>query len=190
MTLPPAPEDGKYRILVVEDDEPIARLILVHLNMAGFDCRLAFDGNAGWRAFSEVNPHLVMSDVTMPGISGWALATKIREISPVPIIMTTASGSDESQLKGLKIGADDYISKPFNPKLLVARVIAHLRRVYRYDAAHTQAVDTKILPSGWGTCDSCNYMGPQSKFEGLDAQKGRQFICPHCQSHQITFSLG
>ncbi len=188
MNLPPVPTDGKFRVLVVEDEEIVARLVLIHLSMAGFDCRLAFDGTAGWEAFQEINPHLVLTDITMPGMTGWDLSVMIRRQSSVPIIMLTGSDSEEDQMHGLKIGADDYIPKPFNPKILTARIIAHLRRVYRYDAPDEP--EEHHLRPGWGKCDGCGYIGPQEKFEAIDNQKTRVVKCPNCQSHQITFSLG
>jgi DNA-binding response OmpR family regulator len=201
MLLPELPADGKsFRILLVEDDEAVARLVLINLQHAGFDARLAADGNAGWHAFNEINPHLVITDVVMPGLSGWDLATKIRDKSGVPIIILAASASDHDQLHGFKIGVDDYVVKPFHPPLLLARVIAHLRRVYRYDAAATPPappapprpypVESPSIPRDWTQCEACSYLGPSYKFEALDPVKGLVFICPNCKNRTLNFSLG
>jgi len=193
MSLPPPPAgNGKYRILVVEDDPNIARLVLAILTKAGFECRYAPDGLAGLQAFADSNPHLVLLDLMMPGMDGRELCAKIRATSTVPIIMMTALNTDDDQVQGFKIGADDYVPKPFNPKLMVARVIAHLRRVYRYDSAAEaeKEVDTKPVPSGWARCDSCGYMGPPDKFEQKN-KMGQQFVrCPACQqSEYIAYSV-
>jgi DNA-binding response OmpR family regulator len=194
MSLPATPaKDGKYRILVVEDDPNIARLILAILTKAGFECRYAPDGLAGLEAFKDADPHLVLLDLMMPGMDGRELCSKIREKSTVPIIMMTALNTDDDQVQGFKIGADDYVPKPFNPKLMVARVIAHLRRVYRYDSAGAPAPEEAVkvpLPAGWARCDSCGYMGPEDKFQQKN-KHGQQFVmCPACQqSEHIAYSI-
>ncbi len=135
MRLPTPPADNRsYRILVAEDDPIIAKLIGIHLKMASFEVELAVDGAQAWAAFGARQPHLVLSDIQMPGFSGQELTAKIRAVgSGVPIILMTAAGTDDVEMEGFKNGADDYVPKPFNPKLLMARVVANLRRVYRYD---------------------------------------------------------
>lgn len=198
MELPALPPDGRsFRVLVVEDDPNIARLIMVHLKKAGLDPRGANDGAMGWRAFTDCHPHLVLTDIAMPGLTGHDLAAKIRKQSAVPIIMMTALDSEEAQILCFKEGGDDYVPKPINPHLMMARVIAHLRRVYRYDhheeppPQHVEPlVPTNSVPNGWSTCDACGYLGPQFKFEALDPVKGRVMICPHCKNHLLTFSIG
>jgi DNA-binding response OmpR family regulator len=205
MSLPSSPPPGaKYRILVVEDDQNIARLVMANLTKAGFECRHAPDGLSGLAAFQSSQPHLVILDLMMPGMNGRDLCAKIRETSTVPVIMMTALDQDEDQVSGFKVGADDYVPKPFNPKLLVARAVAQLRRVYRYDAdakeAKAQAEDARRaareksaqerLPPGWGMCDSCKYMGPTSEFKSLVTGQSRT-KCPHCgRSEYISFSIG
>ena len=121
MRLPAVPADNKFRILVVEDDAMIAKLISIHLEKAKFQSIVARDGLEGWSQFAQIDPHLVLSDINMPGLSGHELVEKIRSTSSVPILMMTAADSEEYQMKGFKVGADDYIPKPFNPKLLIAR---------------------------------------------------------------------
>jgi DNA-binding response OmpR family regulator len=203
MKLPSPPIGNNYRILIVEDDVSILKLISMHLGKIGFDCRGAGNGNEGWTAFTEFNPHLVLSDISMPGFSGHELTAKIRAASAVPIILMTAQSTETNEMQGFKSGADDYVSKPFNPQLLVARVAANLRRVYRYSAPPpTTAPAARPLggikpqsqepsiPENWTTCDTCGYMGPQFKFENLDENGRRIFICPHCKSTTMTFSLG
>src|SRR5690606_14640203 len=105
MPLPAPPETGKFRILVVEDDPSIARLLLTTLTRAGFECRYAPDGQERWTAFRTTEPHLVLTDIMMPGMNGQELCIKIRESSTVPIIIMTAADTEEAQLQGFKGGA-------------------------------------------------------------------------------------
>ncbi len=192
MSLPTPPDSGKFRVLVVEDDGNIARLILTTLTRAGFECRYAPDGNEGLAAFKESNPHLVLTDIMMPGMNGQELVLKIRETSKVPIIMMTAADSEDAQLAGFKGGADDYVPKPFNPKMMTARVIAHLRRVYRYD--YQEEKETKkesSIPAGWAQCQGCGYMGPRERFRTGTRDGDPVTICPVCsQEERIAYSIG
>lgn len=194
---PHAPAPGaKFRILVVEDDAEVARLILLNLARAGLDCRYAADGPMGLTAFREVDPHLILLDLMLPGFDGRAICMQIREKSTVPIIVMTALSGEEPQLQCFRLGADDYVTKPFNPKLLVARVVAHLRRVYSYDAEIEPDNDAKIpapgpkVPAGFARCEVCAYSGPQRAFEMMDGHGGRTLFCPRCRSKEITMSIG
>lgn len=193
MALPAPPESGKFRILVVEDDPNIARLILTTLTRAGFECRYAPDGLEGWTSFKDTDPHLVLTDIQMPGLDGQQLCAKIRETSTVPIVMMTAADSEEAQLAGFKGGADDYVPKPFNPKMMTARVIAHLRRVYRYDfneQAKPQSA-APALPTNWAQCQACGYMGPRDRFHTQNVGGQTQTTCPVCnQAENIAYSIG
>ena len=193
MALPPPPESGKFRILIVEDDSNIARLILTTLSRAGFECRYAPDGTEGFNAFKDSSPHLVLTDIMMPGLNGQQLVQKIRETSTIPIIMMTAADSEDAQLQGFKGGADDYVAKPFNPKMMTARVIAHLRRVYRYDLPEKPEPTSSdhTLPDDWAQCQSCGYMGPRERFEKDMASGGRKSACPVCgQGDSVAYSVG
>lgn len=109
-------------------------MVQMHLKAAGFEVETASDGAIALQKFKTLTPHLVLSDIQMPNMSGQDLTRQIRALgSGVPIILMTAAGTDEVEMEGFKTGADDYVEKPFNPKLLLARVVANLRRVYRYD---------------------------------------------------------
>lgn len=117
------------RILVIDDstlDQKIARDVLSH---AGFEVTTAADGGAGLRAFYEIHPHIVVLDVLMPGMDGWTVCQRVRELSDVPIIMLTALNREEEMVRGLELGADDFVAKPISPRHLIARVRAVLRRV-------------------------------------------------------------
>jgi len=185
MPAPGPPIGGKYRILVAEDDSGIARLVIANLNKAGFECKYAADGAAGFKIFHEFDPHLVLTDIMMPGMTGHEMTAKIRETSTVPIIMMTAADSNENQLQGFKSGADDYVPKPFNPQLLMARVVANLRRVYNYDIAKEEEKKPEEAPSmgipkGWAKCEACSYMGPLDRFSLTSPGGERKIICPRC----------
>jgi DNA-binding response OmpR family regulator len=116
------------KILVVEDDLALADVLSFTLRRAGFDIVTAHDGLAALETWQETAPHLVLLDLNLPRIDGLSVCRRLREQSDVPIIMLTVRGSDEDVVKGLEIGADDYIVKPFSPSQLVARVRAVLRR--------------------------------------------------------------
>ena len=115
-------------ILIVEDDKNIADLIRLYLEKEGMTCHVAGDGLEGLEKFHAVQPDLVMLDIMLPSMDGWSVCRKIRETSKVPIIMLTAKGELEDKVSGLEMGADDYITKPFETKEVLARVHAVLRR--------------------------------------------------------------
>ncbi|GAA3408653.1 response regulator transcription factor [Paenibacillus hodogayensis] len=125
-------------ILLAEDEEAIARVLTAYLKRAGFSVERAADGEEALRLFEASQPDLVLLDVMMPAIDGWTVLERIRERSGCPIIMLTAKGDIESRLDGLNRGADDYMSKPFVPEEVVARVNAVLRRPVRWIAGGEQ----------------------------------------------------
>jgi DNA-binding response OmpR family regulator len=196
---PTPPADGeKFRVLLAEDEANIAHLLTLSLTKANFECYHAPDGVLAMEAFNTKDPHIVVLDVMMPRMSGQEVCAKIREESAVPIIMLTALSDPEHEMQGFKLGADDYIAKPFNPSLVVARVISNLRRAYRYDQGpeetstpETDEDTVALAPEGWVTCEACDYMGPREKFEYEDAL-GRQVVrCPNCKNRDsVIFSLG
>lgn len=115
------------RILIIEDEKKIADIINLYLDKEGFACDIAYSGQDGLRLLKEF-PALIILDLMLPDIPGEEICRIIRERSNVPIIMLTAKSSEEERIKGLGIGADDYVVKPFSPRELVARVKALLRR--------------------------------------------------------------
>src|SRR4051794_19912195 len=118
----------KANILAVDDDPRLLRLVRVNLERAGFVVNTASNGAAALEQMAAEPPDAVVLDITMPGIDGFALTQQIREISNVPIIMLTAMSEQSQKVRGLEIGADDYLTKPFDPDELVARIRALLRR--------------------------------------------------------------
>jgi DNA-binding response OmpR family regulator len=116
------------RILVVDDEERMVRFIRLNLEHDGFRVAEAFNGTQAIDKVRSSLPDLVLLDVMMPDIDGFEVLKIIREVSSVPVIMLTAKGEEDDRVRGLELGADDYITKPFSPRELVSRVRAVLRR--------------------------------------------------------------
>ncbi|MDF2632214.1 MAG: two component transcriptional regulator, winged helix family [Caproiciproducens sp.] len=116
-------------VLVVDDEPKIVEIVKSYLEKDGYDTVCAYDGNAALTLFDQCFPSLVILDLMLPGISGEDVCKWIRKKSRVPVIMLTAKTAEESMLEGLGIGADDYVTKPFSPRLLMAKIEAVLRRV-------------------------------------------------------------
>jgi DNA-binding response OmpR family regulator len=115
-------------LLIVEDDRRIAALVAKNLQAAGYECRIAGDGDTALFEFEKLQPALVVLDVGLPGLGGIEVTRRLRRTSDVPILMLTARSSEADKVLGLEIGADDYLTKPFSTSELVARVRALLRR--------------------------------------------------------------
>jgi two-component system alkaline phosphatase synthesis response regulator PhoP len=117
------------KVLVVDDDAKTVELVKLYLNRDGYRVIPANDGNEALRLARETSPDLIVLDLMLPGISGLDICRILREESDVPIIILTALTTDDDRLKGLDLGADDYVTKPFSPRELAARVRAVLRRL-------------------------------------------------------------
>ena len=115
-------------VLVVDDDPNIQQLMRLYLEQDGFTVVVAGDGVTAIDKHNEVQPELLVLDIMLPGRDGWDVCREIRKDSSTPIIMLSARGEDYDKILGLELGADDYLTKPFNPRELVARVRAILRR--------------------------------------------------------------
>ena len=115
-------------VLIVEDDRNIAELLQLYLEKEGYAVAMACDGKEGLAMFRAIKPDLMLLDVMMPGMDGWTLCKTIRGESNLPIIMLTAKAETDDKVTGLKSGADDYITKPFEMKEVLARIEAVLRR--------------------------------------------------------------
>lgn len=118
----------KLRIMVVDDDEHIAELISLYLLREGYETCEVYNGTEAVKKFEEFKPNLIMLDIMLPGIDGYQVCREIRKVSNVPVIMLTAKGDTFDKVLGLELGADDYMVKPFEPKELIARIKAVLRR--------------------------------------------------------------
>jgi len=117
------------RILVVDDDAKTVELVKLYLNRDGYKVLVAYNGTEALRLAREVHPDLIVLDLMLPGMDGLEVCSALRAESDVPIIMLTAKTAEQDRLLGLDLGADDYVTKPFSPKELAARVRAVLRRL-------------------------------------------------------------
>ncbi len=118
----------KTRVLIVDDDKNILQIIKLYLEKEGYEVVEASRGDEGLKLFDNQPPHIVLLDVMMPGMDGWQVCREIRKTSNIPIVMVTAKDETFDKVLGLELGADDYITKPFDPKEMVARIKAVLRR--------------------------------------------------------------
>ena len=116
------------KILVVDDDKNICELLRLYIEKDGFQVVIANDGKRALEMFRAEQPDLIMLDIMLPELDGWQVCREIRKTSKVPIIMLTAKSDERDELLGFELGIDEYITKPFSPKILVARVEAILRR--------------------------------------------------------------
>ena len=116
------------KVLIVEDDSNIAELLHLYLEKEGFETQVAPDGGKGVELFRSFHPDLVLLDIMLPVMDGWSVLKKIRESDKTPVIMLTAKGELSDKVQGLEGGADDYITKPFEMKEVLARIHAVLRR--------------------------------------------------------------
>ncbi|WZL80567.1 response regulator transcription factor [Vallitaleaceae bacterium 9-2] len=119
-----------FRILVVEDEADISSIVMKYIEKNGYEGRLAENGFEALELFSEERFHLVVLDIMMPGIDGFEVLARIREISEVPVIMLTAKQEEVDRIKGFEEGADDYVVKPFSPRELISRIKVFLKRIY------------------------------------------------------------
>jgi len=119
---------NRARILVVDDEPQLTRVLRTGLKSRGYDVRAAADGLAGFEAFNDWHPDLVITDLAMPNVDGLELCRRLRAVSQVPIIVLSAKGEEKTKVAALDLGADDFITKPFGIDELLARVRASLRR--------------------------------------------------------------
>ncbi len=145
------------KILVVEDERPIAELIRFNLEKEGFLVAVAYDGFEALEIRRRENPALVLLDIMLPSLDGWEVCKAIRRDSRVPIIMLTARGEEIDKVLGLELGADDYVTKPFSPRELIARVKAVLRRA-RDERAPDEAAGRGVAAGASGLSDSSDRM--------------------------------
>jgi len=137
----------EHRILVVEDDVTIAEAVAARLRAERFSVVVAADGLAAVACFGEHRPDLVVLDLMLPGVDGLEVCRRIQAERPVPVLMLTARDGETDELVGLAVGADDYLTKPFSMRVLVARVRALLRRAGREPAGILRAGPVEIDPA-------------------------------------------
>lgn len=148
---------NKQKILIVDDDNNIAELISLYLKKECYDTLIAEDGEEALVKFDTWQPDLMLLDLMLPGIDGYQVCREIRTRSQMPIIMLSAKGEVFDKVLGLELGADDYMEKPFDPKELVARVKAVLRRCHSSGAAASASPNEKIVSYPDLTINLTNY---------------------------------
>ena len=150
----------KEKVLIVEDEKELAKILAAYLEVEGFEVSTALDGESGWEAFVSEGPGLALLDIMLPKQNGIELCRKIREISDIPVIMVSAKSGEMDKVIALGSGADDYVTKPFSPLELVARVKANLRR---YHQAAPEAPDgQRKLKKGLLSMNYGSYTPPKS----------------------------
>lgn len=132
------------KILIIEDDTAIAEIERDYLELDGFAVEIAADGNTGFERGLSGEHSLILLDLMLPGMDGFAICRALREQIDVPILMVTARQEDIDKIRGLGLGADDYIEKPFSPSVLVARVKAHLARYRRLTGSERTSGEIQI----------------------------------------------
>ena len=119
-----------YKILIAEDDDDIVEILRLYLENEGFELIICRDGEEAFHEFEKKNVDVALFDIMMPKMNGYELIKKVRDTSNVPIIVMSAKNMDSDKILGLTLGADDYLTKPFNPLEVVARIKSQLRRFY------------------------------------------------------------
>jgi len=139
------------KILVVDDERPIAEIIKYNLQKEGFEVQTAYDGEEAIKMVHKMNPELIILDIMLPKKNGFEVLKEIRMEFVMPVIMLTAKEEENDKITGLELGADDYITKPFSNKELIARVRANLRRVKLSNV--NEEMKSKIISAGNLTID-------------------------------------
>ena len=137
-----------YNILVCDDDKEIVKAIEIYLEKEGYQIYKAYNGKEALKIIDNKELHLVILDIMMPELDGISVAEKVRKDKAIPIIMLSAKSEDYDKIKGLNVGADDYITKPFNPMELVARVNSQIRRYTKLGSINQKEENDDIYKSG------------------------------------------
>lgn len=171
------------RILVVDDDPHIRELVAHYMRREGFNVTEAADGAEALCLYADIKPDLVILDIMMPGVDGWTLCSKLRELADLPLLMLTAKGESSQIVKGFALGTDDYLVKPFDPEVLVVRVKSLLRR-YRIMASQSVQVGTLTMDRRTYACTAgqATLTLPRKEFEllfMLAGSPGRTFTRDH-----------
>lgn len=135
----------KKKILIIEDEKSISDIIKFNLEKEGYEALTAYDGQVGYEMAIKEDPSLILLDVMLPLMDGFAVCKKVRETSLVPIIMVTAKEEEIDKVLGLELGADDYITKPFSMRELIARIKANIRRTDFSDLAKNAPSDVQVF---------------------------------------------
>ena len=186
-----------FSILIIAKNPEVEGLMQTLLKASGFECQFAPQGGLGLTMFENQPADLVLISTELPDRNGFEVCLKLREKSTVPILMVTTKRNTEEEFRGLKVGADAYLEEPFNSRLVMAHIVAQLRRTYKYDGqtkesdAQNQDEQLAPIPPGWASCDACHYMGPQERFARHGEDGNVELICPNCGAEQrVGFEVG
>lgn len=142
-----------HRLLLIDDSQDMQKLVGMFLERDGYEVIRASNGKEGLRQLAKWQPDLILLDIMMPEVDGWETCRRIREVSPIPIIMLTAKSQERDIVRGLEMGADDYVTKPFDPTELRARIQSLLRRTHEMA---NEEKSPQILDDGWLYIDLSN----------------------------------
>ena len=186
-----------FLILVIAKNPEVEGLMQILLKSSGFESKFAPTGAQGLALFDATPADLVLISTELPDRNGFEVCLKMREKSTVPILMVTTKRSTEEEFRGLKVGADAYLEEPFNSRLVMAHIVAQLRRTYKYDGQTKNSEEASAeeyqtpVPAGWASCEACSYMGPQVRFETVSESGEVALVCPHCGAEQhVGFEVG
>ena len=190
-------EKTTYSILIIAKNPEVEGLMQTLLKASGFECQFAPQGGLGLSMFETKPADLVLISTDLPDRNGFEVCLKLREKSTVPVLMVTTKRSSEEEFRGLKVGADAYLEEPFNSRLVMAHIVAQLRRTYKYDGqsknseADSEEEHSTPVPAGWASCDACHYMGPQTQFQTVTNDGDSELVCPNCGAEQrAAFEVG
>ena len=144
-----------YRILIAEDDNDIVEILRLYLENEGFELVISRDGEEALNNFESTSVDMALIDIMMPKLNGYELIKKMREVSNIPIIVMSAKNMDSDKILGLTLGADDYLTKPFNPLEVVARIKSQLRRFYDLNT-NVQEESNNVITVGELVMDPSN----------------------------------
>ncbi|MBU3076027.1 response regulator transcription factor [Clostridium estertheticum] len=136
---------GKYTVLIIDDEQEIVELIEIYLINEGYQVFKAFNGAEGLEVLANQKIDLIVLDIMMPGVDGMETCRRIRQQMYLPIIMLSAKSEDMDRILGLGLGADDYLSKPFNPMELIARIKSQLRRYFNFNLHNQLNCDDNVI---------------------------------------------
>ena len=140
-------ENGMYRILVCDDERDIVSALRIYLTAEGYEVLEAYNGSEMLRLAATQEVHLILLDVMMPGMDGLSAMAELRRTSNVPVILLTAKSEDTDKVLGLNLGADDYVTKPFNPIEVMARVRSQLRRYLQLGGGQVLPTPVALTPT-------------------------------------------
>ncbi len=187
-----------FSILIIAKNPEVEGLMQTLLKASGFECQFAPQGGLGLSMFESNPADMVLISTELPDRNGFEVCLKLREKSTVPVLMVTTKRSTEEEFRGLKVGADAYLEEPFNSRLVMAHIVAQLRRTYKYDGqsknsevAEAENEQATLVPAGWASCEACHYMGPQTQFQTVSSEGDAELVCPNCGAEQrATFEVG